>query len=45
VLVLVLGLREGEALGLTEPDDGSTDTLPLPPICITALRIARRNQD
>ena len=25
--------------------DGSTDTLPLPPICVTALRIARRNQD
>jgi integrase len=25
--------------------DGSTDTLPLPPICVTALRIAKRNQD
>ena len=25
--------------------DGSTDTLPLPPIGITALRIAKRNQD
>ncbi len=25
--------------------DGSTDTLPLPPICSTALRIAKRNQD
>src|SRR5690348_6592151 len=25
--------------------DGSTDTLPLPPICATALRIAKRNQD
>jgi hypothetical protein len=24
---------------------GSTDTLPLPPICVTALRIAKRNQD
>jgi len=79
VLILVLGLRKGEALGLIEPDDdwrtdedravidlewqlqrvgghplthkqvlkadGSTDTLPLPPICVTALRIARRNQD
>jgi integrase len=79
VLILVLGLRRGEALGLIEPDDdwrtdedravidlewqlqrvgghplthkqvlkadGSTDTLPLPPICVTALRIARRNQD
>jgi integrase len=79
VLILVLGLRKGEALGLIEPDDGwrtdedtavidlewqlqrvgghplthkqvlkvdgSTDTLPLPPICSTALRIAKRNQD
>ena len=80
VLILVLGLRNGEALGLIEPDDGwqftdedtavidlewqlqrvgghplthkqvlkadgSTDTLPLPPICVTALRIAKRNQD
>ena len=25
--------------------DGSTDTLPLPPICLTALKIAERNQD
>jgi hypothetical protein len=25
--------------------DGSTDTLPLPPICVTALRIAKRNHD
>jgi integrase len=25
--------------------DGSTDTLPLPPTCVTALRIASRNQD
>jgi integrase len=25
--------------------DGSTDTLPLPPIRVTALRIARRDQD
>jgi len=24
--------------------DGSTDTLPLPPICLTALQIARRTQ-
>ena len=24
---------------------GRTDTLPLPPICVTALRIATRNQD
>lgn len=79
VLILVLGLRKGEALGLIEPDDdwraaeesavidlewqlqrvgghplthkqvlkadGSTETLPLPPICVTALRIAKRNQD
>jgi hypothetical protein len=79
VLILVLGLRKGEALGLIAPDDdwrtdedravidlewqlqrvgghplthkqvlkadGSTDTLPLPPICVTALRIAKRNQD
>jgi integrase len=79
VLILVLGLRKGEALGLIEQDDdgpmdedtavidlewqlqrvgghplthkqvlkadGSTDTMPLPPICVTALRIARRNQD
>jgi integrase len=78
VLILVFGLRKGEALGLIEPYDGftdedtavidpewqlqrvgghplthkqvlkangSTDTLPLPPIGVTALRIARRNQD
>jgi integrase len=79
VLILVLGLRKGEALGLLEPDDdwraaednavidlewqlqrvgghplthkqvlkadGSTETLPLPPICVTALRIAKQNQD
>jgi integrase len=80
VLILVLGLRKGEALGLIEPDDGwqtgdedtalidlewqlqrvgghplthkqvlkadgSTDTLPLPPIAVTALRIAKRGQD
>ena len=80
VLILVLALRKGEALGLIWPDgdwraddedtalidlewqlqhvgghplthkqvlkaDGSTDTLPLPSICITALRIANRNQD
>lgn len=75
VLILVLGLRKGEALGLIweavfedteeidlawqlqrvgghplthKPQlkaDGSTDTLPLPPICLTALRIAMRNQD
>jgi len=80
VLILVLGFRKGEALGLIEPDsgwefadddtalidlewqlqrvggyplthkqvlkaDGSTDTLPLPPIAVTALRIAKRNQD
>lgn len=73
MLILVLGLRKGEALGLIWPDgdwpsadedsavidlewqlqrvgghplthkhrlkaDGSTDTLPLPPIAITALR-------
>ena len=80
VLILVLGFRKGEALGLIEPysgwefadddnalidlewqlqrvggyplthkqvlkADGSTDTLPLPPIAVTALRIAKRNQD
>jgi integrase len=79
VLILVLGLRKGEALGLIQPEDdwradedtavvdlewqlqrvsghplthkqvlkadGSTDTLPLPPICVTALRIAKRNHD
>lgn len=75
VLILVLGLRKGEALGLIEKavnedteeidlawqlqrvgghplthkeqlkSDGSTDTLPLPPICLTALRIARKNRE
>jgi hypothetical protein len=25
--------------------DGSTDALPLPPICVTALRIAKQNRD
>ena len=25
--------------------DGSTDTLPLPPIAVTALRLAKREQD
>jgi len=82
VLILVLGLRKGEALGLVWPDDdgdwlssdedtaeiglewqlqrvggkplthkhqlkadGSTDTLPLPPIALTALKIAKRHQD
>src|SRR5215469_8277201 len=79
VLILVLGMRKGEALGLVQPDDGwraddenalidlewqlqrvggqplkhkhvlkadgSTDTLPLPPIAVTALRIAKHDQD
>ncbi|MBO0802773.1 MAG: tyrosine-type recombinase/integrase [Nocardiopsaceae bacterium] len=80
VLILVLGLRKGEALGLVEPPegwryddeenalvdlewqlqrvgghplthkqvlkaDGSTDTLPLPAICLTALKIARHNRE
>jgi integrase len=75
VLILVLGLRKGEALGLTwetvDQDtetiglewqlqrvgghplthkhqlkaDGSTDTLPVPPICLTALELQRRRQD
>lgn len=80
VLILVLGLRKGEALGLTVPEDdredaeddsalidlewqlqhvgghplthkqvlkadGSTDTLPLPPIAVTALRIAKQHRD
>jgi integrase len=81
VLIIVLGLRKGEALGLIWPEDdgdwpdaaedtaeialewqlqrvggkplthkqqlkadGSTDTLPLPPIAVTALRLARQNQ-
>ena len=81
VLIIVLGLRKGEALGLIWPEDnddwpadednaeielewqlqrvggkplthkhtlkadGSTDILPLPPIAVTALNIARRNQE
>ena len=81
VLIIVMAMRKGEALGLIWPEgenwppvdddtalidlewqlqrvgghplthkqvlkaDGSTDTLPLPPIGITALRIAKRNQD
>jgi integrase len=81
VLLVVLGMRKGEALGLLRPDDdtwppadqaraeidlewqlqrvggrplthkhrlktdGSTDTLPLPPIAVTAVEIAIRNQD
>lgn len=75
VLILVLGLRKGEALGLIEEavhedtaevdlawqlqrvgghplthkeqlkSNGSTDTLPLPPICLNALRIARKNRE
>jgi integrase len=74
VLMLVLGLRRGEVLGLIwesidesaleiglewqlvvvsgQPvkhkqqlkTDGSTDVLPLPPICLPALAIARGNQ-
>jgi integrase len=81
VLIVVLGLRKGEALGLIWPDndddwpaaaddsaeialewqlqrvggkplthkhqlkaDGSTDVLPLPPIGVTALRLARQTQ-
>jgi integrase len=74
VLMLVLGLRRGEVLGLTwetidesaleiglewqlvvasgQPvkhknqlkTDGSTDVLPLPPICLPALETARENQ-
>lgn len=74
VLMLVLGLRRGEVLGLIwesidesaleiglewqlvvvsgQPvkhkqqlkTDGSTDVLPLPPICLPALAIARDNQ-
>ena len=74
VLILVLGLRRGEAMGLVDDDntideeaeeiglewqlgraggyplthkhqlkaDGSTETLPLPPIVLAALRIARQ---
>ena len=82
VLIIVLGLRKGEALGLIWPEgdddwpsadedsaeialewqllrvggrplthkqilkaDGSTDTLPLPPIGVTALKIARQNRE
>ena len=74
VLILVLGLRKGEALGLTWPTvdleaaevslewqlqrvgrelihkrrtktDGSTDTLPLPAICLAALQLQRELQD
>jgi integrase len=81
VLIIVLGLRKGEALGLIWPEDdgdwpdaaedmaeialewqlqrvggkplthkqqlkadGSTDTLPLPPIGVTALKLAKQNQ-
>jgi integrase len=74
VLILVLGLRKGEAQGLVWPSvdldnaeillewqvqrvgrqlihkqhlktDGSTDVLPLPGICLSALRIQRKAQD
>lgn len=87
VLIIVLGMRKGEALGLIEPEgeswweddiltdeaidgalldlewqlqrvgghplthkqvlkaDGSTETLPVPLIVITALRIAKHNQN
>lgn len=81
VLIIVLGLRKGEALGLIWPEgddewprdddsaeialewqvqhiggnglthkqrlkaDGSTDILPLPPIGVAALLLAKRNQD
>jgi integrase len=73
VLVLVLGFREGEVLGLTWDDvdldageltigwqlqrvrgqllhretktEGSDATLPLPSICVTALRLRRTEQD
>jgi integrase len=76
VLILVLGLRRGEAMGLVDDEntideaaeeiglewqlgrvgghplthkhqlkaDGSVETLPLPPIVLAALRIARQNQ-
>jgi integrase len=76
VLILVLGLRRGEAMGLVDDDsiidesaeeiglewqlaraggyplrhkqqlksDGSVETLPVPPIVLTALRLARRQQ-
>src|ERR1700761_4162893 len=78
VLIIVLGLRKGEALGLIWPEDnddwpgdkgdaeveldwqlqrvggkplthkhtlkadGSTDILPMPPIVVTALKVARK---
>jgi integrase len=73
VLILVLGLRKGEVLGLTWPDvdldaaeltigrqlqrvrgellhretktEASDATLPLPPVCVTALRQRRAAQD
>jgi len=74
VLILVLGLRKGETLGLIWPvidtdkaevslewqiqrvgrqlihkhtlkTDGSTDILPLPAICLTALELRKRDQD
>lgn len=75
VLILVLGIRRGEALGLiwetVDQDalqiglewqlvhvygypithkerlktDGSTDTMPLPPVCVPALVLAREIQD
>jgi integrase len=74
VLILVLGLRKGEVLGLIRPSinlgkgevslewqlqcvgrrlihkqrlkaDGSTDVLPLPAICVTALQLRKREQD
>jgi integrase len=76
VLILVMGLRRGEAMGLVDDDnsideeaeeiglewqlgraggyplthkhqlkaDGSVETLPLPPIVLAALRIARQMQ-
>jgi integrase len=74
VLILVLGLRKGEVLGLTwltvgldaaevslewqlqrvgrelihkrrTKTDGSTDVLPLPAICLAALRLQKDRQD
>jgi integrase len=74
VLILVLGLRKGEAQGLVWPaidmdkaqvslewqvqrvgrrlihkqqlkSDGSTDMLPLPEICLSALKLQREAQD
>ncbi|MBV9014000.1 MAG: site-specific integrase [Pseudonocardiales bacterium] len=73
VLILVLGLRKGEVLGLTWPDvdldaaeltigrqlqrvrgellhretktEASDATLPLPPVCVTALRQRQAVQD